>query len=183
MILDFGEYDNQVKEVLNAANDFRGLWPGKPPEGIQASIIHDLHLIPTDDDYYEYGDNRLNWRDILEDVTSKYYAIEFERYDNQGIKFPYYKFFENQIDELSAKYRNILPKVYLKRHINETIAYYFVSCARSRLVMGKSNVLFESLFKISQSGGYPCGWEGHYPEGRLIAFYPQKPILKKDILA
>ena len=37
---------------------------------------------------------------------------------------------------------------------------------------GKSERLYEDMFLAYQSGGWPCGWYGKYPEGQLVVFYP-----------
>lgn len=45
-------------------------------------------------------------------------------------------------------------------------------CFISRFIDGKSNPFFEKIFEAYQSGGWPCGWEGEWPEGNPIVFYP-----------
>ena len=37
---------------------------------------------------------------------------------------------------------------------------------------GKTERLYEEMFLAYQSGGWPCGWYGKYPEGQLVVFYP-----------
>ena len=32
--------------------------------------------------------------------------------------------------------------------------------------------LYEDMFLAYQSGGWPCGWLGKYPEGKIVVFYP-----------
>ena len=32
--------------------------------------------------------------------------------------------------------------------------------------------LYEDMFLAYQSGSWPCGWYGKYPEGQLVVFYP-----------
>ncbi|MEK5029636.1 hypothetical protein [Paenibacillus sp. FSL M7-1046] len=45
-------------------------------------------------------------------------------------------------------------------------------CAINRLINGKKDNFYEKLFHIYQSGGWPCGWEGKYPDGEIIAYVP-----------
>lgn len=34
--------------------------------------------------------------------------------------------------------------------------------------------LFNEMFEVYRAGGFPCGWDGHYPDGRLVAPFPAK---------
>lgn len=43
---------------------------------------------------------------------------------------------------------------------------------RARTAIGKSDIIHERFFHIYRAGGYPCGWEGAYPRGRLVVFSP-----------
>ena len=33
-----------------------------------------------------------------------------------------------------------------------------------------NNHFFNNLLQVYLAGGWPCGWEGEYPEGRLVVF-------------
>ena len=44
--------------------------------------------------------------------------------------------------------------------------------AMSTIDSGKTERLYEEMFLAYQSGGWPCGWYGKYPEGQLVVFYP-----------
>ena len=46
------------------------------------------------------------------------------------------------------------------------------SCARSRAYVGAANPFFEKLFNFYKAGVWPCGWEGNYPDGKLVVFVP-----------
>jgi hypothetical protein len=43
--------------------------------------------------------------------------------------------------------------------------------AEARL-LGVTLPLFEEIFAAYRAGGWPCGWEGAYPGGRLVVFAP-----------
>ncbi|MEB3052707.1 hypothetical protein [Bacillus pseudomycoides] len=43
------------------------------------------------------------------------------------------------------------------------------NCAINR-VNGKSNSFFEELVDIYKFGAFPCGWDGNYPEGKIVAY-------------
>lgn len=44
------------------------------------------------------------------------------------------------------------------------------NCAINRAINGKSSSFVEELFEIYQLGAFPCGWDGDYPEGKIVAF-------------
>jgi hypothetical protein len=39
-------------------------------------------------------------------------------------------------------------------------------------LLGVTLPLFEEIFAAYRAGGWPCGWEGTYPIGRLVVFTP-----------
>ncbi|PFI73957.1 hypothetical protein COK13_29330 [Bacillus cereus] len=47
-------------------------------------------------------------------------------------------------------------------------------CALNRLVNGKVDNFYERIFEVYKLGVWPCGWEGEYPEGRIIVYSPDK---------
>ena len=46
------------------------------------------------------------------------------------------------------------------------------TCGQDELTW--SNVVSERMSKVReyQSGSWPCGWEGHWPHGKLVVFLP-----------
>lgn len=44
-------------------------------------------------------------------------------------------------------------------------------CVRSRII-GSDTPFFEKMFDIYKVGGWPCGWNGKYPEGNFIVYFP-----------
>lgn len=58
--------------------------------------------------------------------------------------------------------------------ITEEVEGDLTMCALNRVINGKTNNFYERLFEIYKSGGWPCGWSGSYPSGKLIAFFPKK---------
>lgn len=45
-----------------------------------------------------------------------------------------------------------------------------INCAYARFIMGDKHRFFELLFRIYNSGGWPCGWVGDYPVGQPMVF-------------
>ena len=53
----------------------------------------------------------------------------------------------------------------------ENSVYDFFECIRTRAIVGKKNHLYEKIFEVYLSGGWPCGWSGNYPNGALKVYY------------
>ncbi|MEC1635787.1 cytoplasmic protein [Bacillus mojavensis] len=56
--------------------------------------------------------------------------------------------------------------------IAEEVESDLYKCAINCLVNVTKDNLFEKMFQVYKSGGWPCGWEGTYSEGKLVAFIP-----------
>lgn len=61
---------------------------------------------------------------------------------------------------------------FLSEYESGQIANDFASIVFSRSVRGTEPGLYERCFDIYQRGGFPCGWQGTYPAGRLVVFVP-----------
>ncbi|HAG44068.1 MAG TPA: hypothetical protein DCL31_12985, partial [Clostridium sp.] len=46
-----------------------------------------------------------------------------------------------------------------------------INCVKVRAIIGKENSFFEKKFAVYLSGGWPCGWEGNFPNGKMKVFY------------
>lgn len=53
----------------------------------------------------------------------------------------------------------------------EDLALIFMY-AMATVDSGEVIPLYEDMFLAYQSGGWPCGWLGKYPEGKIVVFYP-----------
>jgi len=171
MDMQFGEFTEEVKEVLEFVNTGTLLFAGQLPSDVDAVIIRDLGKIPTDEFYEEYGDDRMVWRDILGHACAEYFAIEYEKWPKE---FPYRKFLSDFVSDMDERYKRDFPRNYRKYHLDKEIPGILAFIVHSRIVMGKNHRFFEILFEVFKSGGYPCGWAGNYPKGKLIVYYPAK---------
>jgi hypothetical protein len=111
-------------------------------------------------------EGQLTWKDIRSQEMSKVYAKsytfpDFPAIDKELIKLP--EFFYRCL-------RRVLPKEF--HEIMDEIIGDLYSCAFARAVDGKGSSFFEKLLKVYRDGGWPCGWEGAYPDGRLIVYLP-----------
>ncbi|EIT84460.1 hypothetical protein A374_15082 [Fictibacillus macauensis ZFHKF-1] len=71
---------------------------------------------------------------------------------------------ENHPDDFVVQYIDIFEEIIGDLHM----------CALNRLVNGKVNNFYERIFEVYKLGGWPCGWEGEYPQGRIIVYSPDK---------
>ena len=71
---------------------------------------------------------------------------------------------ENYPGDFVAQYIDVFEEIIGDLHM----------CALNRLVNGKVDNFYERIFDIYKLGGWPCGWEGEYPEGRMIVYSSKK---------
>lgn len=87
----------------------------------------------------------------------------------------------NDIDGLTTKIFNFVGKKMNERVIhdpklNESIPYLIDSIYDdfTKIIFNDytklDNNFFNEVLAVYLAGGWPCGWEGKYPEGRLIVF-------------
>lgn len=108
--------------------------------------------------YNEYTGH--TWVDILEENMARVKGIVYQC-DNyaelnkviRGIEIPELMEIKYTFDDYG---------------IQEEIENEIELCVKSRLVCGRKNTFFESLFKAYRLGGWPCGWN----EGKIIVYVP-----------
>jgi hypothetical protein len=78
---------------------------------------------------------------------------------------------------ISNRGSELLPR--LRRYLSgahadllDDILADLTNCAFKRAVQGPRPGLLEDIYQVYASGGWPCGWAGNYPDGRLVAYYP-----------
>jgi hypothetical protein len=86
--------------------------------------------------------------------------------------------FEDEIYEIFNSSENyidgFIPLEYWD--IFEEIQGDIYMCALNRLVNGKIENFYEKLLKIYKKGGWPCGWDGKYPLGKVFVFVPMEDM-------
>ncbi len=163
--MSYGPHASLVQEVIDLVESGKVLRDQSPisDEGVQ--VITDLQEA-TQHAWEEELEGEMTWADLREREKGNVYAV---RYRLQG--------FESIDDELS-KLLDILSAA-IQRHLpleytdlmDDAVADLH-ACAFSRAVSGASNPFFERLFAVYRAGGWPCGWSGRYPEGKLVAYQP-----------
>ena len=113
--------------------------------------------------YVLYGEQGYTWENIKSKMISDVKKII---YQDENYK---------QIDEELSKI-TIPALEMLEININEDAIFDEVYsdlmlCVESRGIMGKENKFFEEILSAYEIGGWPCGWEGNYPDGEMIVYF------------
>lgn len=120
---------------------------------------------------YVLEDNFMDWQAVRSREESKTVGAK------QG--HPHYDLIKTKmredIDGIEEFLLNTLPAEYTDYYFDSTndIHADLAACIESRLVMGTANSFFETVFRVYKAGGLPCGWEGKYPDGKLVVFVPE----------
>lgn len=108
------------------------------------------------------------WTDIREEEMS---LVRKELYN-----IPNYRDFKNQLNDIDERLNSYLEDNVLDEFsdaFNEIFSD-FLNIAINRAVNGNKNNFHEKLFEIYKAGGWPCGWEGSYPKGKIVAYFNNK---------
>lgn len=72
---------------------------------------------------------------------------------------------------IETQLRNMLPNCDPSDDIMEIDLHIdLVIGSRSMIGAGHNHLMEEKLFNVYKAYGYPCGWIGPFPEGRLVVF-------------
>lgn len=159
-VMNDGVYNNLVEEVIRFSKNFQGELNNNISNKI--IIINDIKKA----EYLAYdeifGEDEYNWKDIRElemsEVWEIYYAMS-EKEKPKGLE-ELLEVIAGNVSKNSCKYSIFY---------NDVVAD-LTNCAINRAINGKNNTFFEDLFEIYQLGAFPCGWNGAYPEGKIIAY-------------
>jgi hypothetical protein len=168
--LKYGSNTEKVQDVLDFA--CRG-----PILNGTAHLADKSHVVVDDfdramcwarnQDIEEDGDEgRLTWEDVRSEEMAKvhekkYALLGFDPVEPEPGEL-LTALFECLSDTVPPRYDAILNDVIGDLH----------GCAYARALDPAGNAFFERLLSIYRSGGWPCGWDGHYPDGKLVIFVP-----------
>lgn len=162
--MNFGTNSLLIKEVMDLIKK-RNILSSNQITNQGIVIIHDFNQA----EMYAWSQDSDEVETVWEFVKSKETESIVDKIYNQGLvseQEEIFSFFSN-IENYS---KDFIPFEYID--INEEVEGDLTMCALNRLVNGKTNNFYEKLFEVYQSGAWPCGWEGQYPKGNIIAFVP-----------
>ncbi|MHC1748071.1 MAG: hypothetical protein AB9856_06745 [Cellulosilyticaceae bacterium] len=138
-------------------------------EGEKYQIINDFQLACAYAfDYEEFcyrNEDGYMWSDIksniFAEVKDQIYELDNYKEINQAIR-------ELKLITLSE----VIMSKEAEKVFNEIHSDLMI-CMRTRVITGKENKFFEDILDAYFLGGWPCGWFGNYPDGKLIVYCPE----------
>lgn len=163
--MSYGVHDSLVQEVIDLAESGKILGEQTPVSDEAVQVITDLEEATRHAWEEEIG-GEMTWADLREREKGNVYAARYrlEGFDSVDDKL------SKLLDSFSTTIGGNLPKEYADL-IDDVVADLH-ACAFSRAVSGANSPFFERLFAVYRAGGWPCGWSGRYPEGKLVAYQP-----------
>jgi len=156
---------NLVEEVINAITDMH--------------LAYNINLLNLDVnivcDYQKAKE--LAWSQDLDEVENVWEDIKsLESGDIIG------KLYEDDLNSMERPIREMIqsseiyPSDFVSKYIEifEEISGDLYICALNRLINGNVDNFYERIFDIYKLGAWPCGWQGNYPEGKMIVYVPEK---------
>ncbi|MGH1287384.1 cytoplasmic protein [Bacillus toyonensis] len=137
------------------------------------SLLNDIEIIHDFDQAQELAWSQdldviqIVWDDIKSDESAKLL---------EGTYNPDMEAKKDMLYEVFSDNQNYSQEFISIDHINiiEEVERDLEMCALNRLVNGKVDNFYERIFAMYKLGGWPCGWKGEYPEGRMIVYSPDK---------
>ncbi|AAK78328.1 hypothetical protein BJV85_003671 [Clostridium acetobutylicum] len=116
-------------------------------------------------DYDEYlmDDEYYTWQDI-KDLQMSSFNEEIYKYEN-------YKTINEELRKIGIKNVSKIALSDECKEVWDDVYNDLMNCIKVRAILGKKNYFFEKIFQIYLSGGWPCGWEGNFPNGKVKVFY------------
>jgi len=183
--MKYGPYSSEVVEVVDFAKHGNLVGGIGPPPAHKVTTTHEMERVHTLEYHvphrYKANESFLIWRDILANEVSTFFCITEEEVPHATHNL--HRCLAGLERELIDVVKERLPKKYADPEYRdyEMIAYCIWTIAYHRAIFGiKEGSFFERMFDLYKSGGYPCGWEGIYPEGRFIVYYPPAEELASE---
>jgi hypothetical protein len=168
--MKYGKNSDKVQEVIDfvCSGQILNITPAVTDSSviIENDFNRALYKARTQDIEEDGDEDKLTWQDIRSEEESYVYDKIYKLSDFSAV--------EKAMTELLTTFAECLYR-YLPGQYDEItndIIGDLYACAKARAVDEDGSPFFERLLKIYQSGGWPCGWEGRYPEGTLVVYVP-----------
>ena len=160
-MISFEECQQRAKRVLDFAHRKEILLDGFTGDTNANHVITDTTLA-----------DRVSWDQ--NDDTIEYWpghrGREYSILDGQGEGWPTQKC----VSELWRLQDKILVPAKLEDELGgfqDELAADMWYCYLNE-VRGRPSALFNAILEVYEQGGWPCGWLGTYPDGKMIVFDP-----------
>jgi hypothetical protein len=168
--LSYGPHTAEALEVVDLVESGRILRDPHPPEDPDIKVIHDLEEGEAQEEFNNNADDvGWIWRDILNDGGNCGSSLVCERFErpgnevNENLRLLSNEIFKWLDYRLSHEFEEDVIAVLLNL-LDIVIAY--------RVSHGRSIPFVERVIEMLSLGGFPCSWEGRYPEGRMVVYFP-----------
>ena len=165
---NFGDKTDLVTEVLDFITSGNFLNMSESKDANDTLVLTDFQ---TAKDYAfnkYYGDEEYTWSDICADESSKVWGEIFKHSDTENLQ----NVFSVILHNIDNSIKNQIKSPY--DELRDDLVDDLSNCINSRAVQGTKNKFYEQIFSAYKSGGWPCGWDGDWPNGRLVVYYPPK---------
>jgi len=168
--LRYGKYTDLVQDVIRLVESGTLLKPS------QALAIENVALIGSFEEarkrahFIDFETDNLGWTDIREREMASVHGASYKIEGFQEVL--------DRIWEIHDLFFALLKKQLDKEAylvVNDILADLY-NCAVSRSVCGTRREFFENMFRLYRLGGWPCGWEGKYPQGRMCVYFPELSV-------
>ncbi|MFJ8526922.1 cytoplasmic protein [Bacillus sp. NPDC094106] len=167
--MKYGEHTKLVEEVIEFIQK-QNLFDIRNTEIY--SLLNDIEVIHDFNIAQE-----LAWSQDLDMVQIVWDDIKSEESANvlEGTYNPSMETQKDMLYEVFSNVQNYSQDFISISYIDifEEVERDFEMCALNRLVNGKTDNFYERIFNVYKLGGWPCGWKGEYPKGKMIVYIPE----------
>jgi hypothetical protein len=157
----YGPFDTAVDEVIELVER------GPMLTGVTGTVDRAMVLIEDFEEATSIAwreDPAPTWNELRESEKSRVLEI---RYRDPNLRQR-----DAELARLLERFGDVLtrrvPRPY--RTVLDDVQADLFNCAFSRGFLGKQGRLFEFILTAYQLGGWPCGWQGRFPDGELLVF-------------
>lgn len=119
-------------------------------------FAYDYDEYPMNGEYY-------TWQDIKD--------LQMASTKEEVYKYEDYKSINEELRKIGIKNVSEIAMSNECKDIWDDVYSDLINCVKVRAIIGKENSFFEKVFAVYLSGGWPCGWEGSFPNGKMKVFY------------
>lgn len=129
----------------------------------------DAIVFATDQDVdYLKGIEYQYWTHILEDQDTTYYLLQSKnRFLDQG---EFMTVFDDYYNQLNTILFERCKKLNFSKFLTDCLSAEFYNIFVSHLIFDELPDFSKRLLFVLEQGGFPCGWKGEFPEGKMIVY-------------
>ena len=159
-----------IKELIDSSDFLNGKYVGCSDD----EIIYDAEKATYYATEQEVEPPFKRWATILEYNTNSSVSTEIKmELPNNGREAVIIS--DDISTELTNRIITTLSKTDLPSEVGDIACEDFYVFLVEIMYFKKLCAFSQRLFDVYRMGGFPCGWKGEFPEGKLLVFSPQKP--------